>query len=266
LSKFYAWADWLGAQSFQAFLHMRQALRLSLQSLLVLVQLQWVSRPAVRHVVVRQLYFTGVQGVNWVLPMATVAGLLIVYNIVAFARQIQDLALIGSLLGGVFLQEIAPMLIAAFLLMRSGVAVVTEVGNMQARGESTLLASLGISENEYLYMPRLLGFAVSGLVLTFIFALLSIWIGGAVVAVTNTLTFSEFMFEIRRGVGFLDISIMIFKSMLYPVLTVLVLISQGYKVGDNPNQIPVRASFGMLGSLSLICVADVVILLVMGLF
>ena len=266
MTLFYHWADWLGERVFLGFAYMRAALRLSLESLLILVKLQWVYRPAVRHVVIRQLYFTGVQGLNWVLPMAMLAGLLVVYNIVAFARQIQDLALVGSLLGGVFLQEIAPMLIAVFILMRSGVAVVTEVGNMQARGEPLLLASLGISENEYLYMPRLLGFAVSGLVLTFMFALLAVWLGGVLVAVSNTLNFSEFMFEIRRGVGFSDILLMLVKSMLYPVLIALVLMNQGHKVGGDPNQIPVRASVGMLGSVSLICLADVMILAIQGLF
>ncbi len=252
-------ADAFGDVVVRMLVYMRSSLDLSLESWVLLVKLQWLTRPAVKHVMVRQLYFTGVQGFAWVLAASAMVGVLVIYTIVDFARQVQDLTLIGSLFGSVFLQEIAPMLIAIFLLVRSGVAVVTEVGNIQARGEPLVLASLGINENEYLYMPRLLAFAVSGLILTFLFAFLSVWFGGFVVALTNTLTFSEFIFELRHGVGFLDIVIMVLKSLWYPVLMVLVLISQGHKVGDDPNQIPVRATYGMLGSLAAIIVIDIMI-------
>jgi phospholipid/cholesterol/gamma-HCH transport system permease protein len=252
-------ADKFGGYVFRVLFYVRASLELSLESWMLLIRLKWLSRPAVLHVMVRQLYFTGVQSFGWVLVASALVGLLVVYSIVDFSRQVQDLTLIGSLFGGVFLQEIAPMLIAIFLLVRSGVAVVTEVGNIQARREPLVLASLGISENEYLYMPRLVAFAVSGLILTFIFVFLAAWFGGLSVSLTNILSFSEFIFELRQGVYFSDIIIMVCKSILYPVLMVLVLISQGHKVGDDPNQIPVRATYGMLGSLSAILVIDIVI-------
>jgi len=261
MKSMHEWALYLGKKCFYLLHYIQGSLQLSWQSMWVLMQWRWVSRQAVRYVVIRQLYFTGVQSLSWILFMGAAAGLLGVYSIVDFALKIQDLTLIGSLIGSVLVQEVAPLLVALFLLMRSGVAVVTEVGNIQARGEPDVLASLGISEYEYLFMPRLLGFAISGLILTFVFALMAVWVGGIVAAASNTLNFSEFMFEIRQGINVTDMLMMIGKSLLYPVLIVLVLISQGYQVGDDPNQIPVRATYGMLASLSVIGAMDVAIAL-----
>jgi len=260
------YADYIGAQLFRLLTYLNQSIQLSVESLMAVLNMHWYTRPAVFHVVVRQTYFTGVMSLVWVIGTGVLAGLLAVYSIVSFAQQVQDLSLIGTLIGHVLLQEFAPILIAIFLLMRSGVAVVTEVGNIQARGEPTLLASLGISHIEYLFMPRLLGFAISGLILTFTFACVAVWVGGAVVSLTKTLPLSEYLLAVRGGIDFFDMIYMVVKGTLYPVLSVLVLMNQGQKVGNNPNQIPVRATYGMLGALAFVGITDLFFLLIQSLF
>ncbi|MDX8387450.1 MAG: ABC transporter permease [Ghiorsea sp.] len=259
------YADYIGCQIFRLLTYLNQSIQLSLESLMAVLNMHWYTRPAVFHVVVRQTYFTGVMSLGWIIGTGVLVGLLAVYSIVSFAQQIQDLSLIGMLIGHVLLQEFAPILIAIFLLMRSGVAVVTELGSIQARGEPTLLASLGIPHVEYLFMPRLVGFAISGLILTFTFAFVAVWVGGAVVSLTRTLPLSEYLFEVRSGIEFLDIIFMVVKGTLYPVLSVLVLMHQGQKVGQDPNQIPVRATYGMLGALAFVGITDLFFLLMQGL-
>jgi len=217
------------------------------------------------NVVIRQVYFTGVQSLPWVIVIALGTGVLAVYNIVDFARRIQDLSLIGSLMNGVLVQEIAPFLVAIFLLARSGVAVVTEVGHMQSRGEDALLISLGVSPYEYLYLPRIIAFSLCGLVLTFVFVVVSIWVGGLVVSWTYTLNFSEFLFEVQRGTDLKELIAMMLKGMLYPMLSCIMLLDQGSRVGNDPNQIPVRATYGVLGALLLMLFLDVVWVLIWNL-
>jgi len=258
------YADYIGKQIFRFLTYINQSMQLSIESFMVVLKMRWYTRPAVYHVVVRQTYFTGVQSLGWIVGIGILAGLA-VYNIVHFAQNIHDLTLIGTLLGHVLLQEFAPILISIFLLIRSGVAVVTELGNIQARGEPRLLASMGIPPVEYLYMPRLFGFALSGLILTFTFALVAVWVGGAVVSLTKTLPFSEYLLEVRSGIEFLDLVSMVLKSIFYPVIIVLVLMNQGGKVGNDPNQIPIRATAGMLMALTFVCVVDVFFLLIQSL-
>jgi len=227
----------------------------------VAISMQWLRRPAVMHVVIRQIYFTGVQSLPWVVLMSLFIGTLAVYNIVLFAKNLQDLSLIGTMISGVLVREMAPLLIAIFMLARSGVAVVTEIGNMHIRGEESLLQSLGIDRCAYLIFPRLLAFALCGLVLTFLFTLLAVWAGGVAVAASHTLNFTQFLLEMQRGTSLSEVALMMFKGGLYPMLCCALLIDQGGMVGRDPNQIPVRATHGVLGSLMLILLLDGVLAL-----
>jgi len=258
-------ADKVGTFSLGALQGMKRFSRLGASILHVFLRMRWISRPAVMNVVVRQVYFTGVQSLPWVIAIALGTGVLAVYNIVDFARRIQDLSLIGSLMNGILVQEIAPFLVAIFLLARSGVAVVTEVGHMQSRGEDFLLTSLGISLYEYSYLPRIMAFSLCGLVLTFVFVVVSIWVGGLVVSWTYTLNFSEFLFEVQRGMDLNGLIGMMVKGMFYPMLSCMMLLYQGSRVGSDPNQIPVRATYGVLGALLLMLFLDVVWVLIWNL-
>ncbi len=262
LKQWHERAEHVGEVTLNILVGIQRVVRLLVAIFQIFLSMRWVSRPAVMNVVFRQVYFTGVQSLPWILLIALGTGALAVYNIVLFARRVQDLSLIGSLMNGILVQEMAPFLVAIFLLARSGVAVVTEVGQMQSRGEDTLLRSLGISPYEYLYMPRVLAFSLCGLVLTFVFVVVSIWMGGLLLSWTHTLNFSTFLFEVQRGSSLEEVLSMMVKGMLYPMLSCVILLNQGSCVENDPNQIPVRVTQGVLGALVLILLLDVAWVLV----
>ncbi|HXH64176.1 MAG TPA: ABC transporter permease [Mariprofundaceae bacterium] len=249
-------ADRVGEQTLVLARGVRRFLDFVFLVLATGVRLRWIHRPAVVAVMIRQIYFTGVQSLLWVLLLSLGAGVLTVYNIVTFAKGIGDLSLIGRLVNGVLVQEMAPLIIAVFLLARSGVAVVTEVGTMHIRGEDLLLRSLGISRKEYLYWPRMMAFALCGLILTFMFVAIALWVGGLVVSWTYTLNFNEYLIDVRQGTTLAELLMMAGKGLLYPLLSCGMLLDQAGRVGDNPNQIPVRATYGVLGSLMIVLFLD----------
>jgi len=250
-------ADRLGDQMIRAFNSVVRFYNLFFSVFSICLKMQWLSRPAVTHVVIRQIYFTGVQSLPWVLFFAFGAGVLAVYSIVIFAQQIQDLSLIGTLMNSILVQEVAPFTVAIFLLARSGVAVVTEIGNMHVRGEDAFLRSMGVHPHEYLHLPRVLAFALSGLILTFVFVVVSIRVGGLVVSWTYTLNFAEFLVEVRRGVDLEMVLAMMLKGMCFPMFSCMVLLDQACRVGRDPNQIPIRATNGVVGALIVMVMLDV---------
>lgn len=254
--------DRIGGAALYAAMTVRRFYESMLGILAAGLNLRWLARPAVMNVVIRQIYFTGVQSVPWVLVIALAAGVLAVYNIVVFAKSVEDLSLIGRLVSGLLVQEVAPLFVTVFLLARSGVAVVTEIGSMHVRGEDMVLRSLGISVNEYLLWPRVLAFTLCGLILTYIFLLVSIWFGGLVVAWSYELNLIDFFVEVRRGTTLDEMLMLLAKGMLYPMLCSIMLLSQGCRVGRDPNLIPVRATYGVLGSLMLVILLDVLIVLI----
>ena len=257
-------ADRLGTMTLGLASHVSQAYRLMSSVLAAGLRLQWLARPAVVNVVIRQIYFTGVQSVSWVILLAIGIGVLTVYNIVEFAKSIQDISLIGQLVSTLLVREMAPLLVTILMLARSGVAIVTELGTMHVRGEDMTLRSLGISINEYLLWPRLMAFAICGLVLTFIFVLVSIWLGGLVVAWGTEISFTDFLYEVRRGSSIEEVGLLILKGLLYPLLSATMLLNQGCRVGREPNLIPVHATYGVLGSLMLVIMADAILAMLQG--
>lgn len=257
-------AERVGDFTVQLFQGVVRFYHLSLAVLGMIIKLKWLSRPAVTHVVIRQIYFTGVQGLPWVLFFALGAGVIAVYNIVTFAKQIQDLSLIGTLMNWVLIQEMAPFMVSLFLLARSGVAIVTEVGNMHVRGEDAFLRSMGVHPYEYLYLPRVIAFAVCGLILTFLFVVVSVWVGGLFVSWTQTLNFFEFLIEVRRGADIEMLLVMMLKGLCYPMFSCMLLLDQACRVGRDPNQIPIRATNGVLGALILMVLLNVIWIVIRG--
>ena len=223
----------------------------------MVLKMQWLTRPAVTHVVIRQIYFTGVQGVPWMLFLALGVGVAAIYNIVVFAQQIQDMSLIGTLMNWVLVQEMAPFMVSIFLLVRSGVAIVTEIGYMHVRGEDAFLRSMGVHPYEYLHLPRMIAFALSGLILTFLFVVVSVWVGGLILSWSQTMNFFEYLIEVRRGAGIEMLLVMMVKGLCFPMLSCMLLLDQACRVGRDPNQIPVRATNGVLGALILMILLDV---------
>lgn len=258
-------ADQLGSFMIHMFSETRRAYKLTIAVLSAGIRLQWLSKPAVSNVVIRQIYFTGVQSVPWVALVALGVGVLSVYNIVDFSKSIQDMSLIGQLISELLVKEVAPLIVTILLLSRSGVAVVTELGTMHVRGEDLTLASMGISREEYLLWPRLMAFTLCGLILTFIFVFVSIWLGGLVVSMAYEINFIDFLIEVRRGTTMEEIAILLCKGTLYPMLSAIMLLNMGCKVGREPNLIPVYATQGVLGSLMLVLMSDAVIALVLEL-
>ena len=258
-------ADRLGGSAIHMLSEIRSAYQLISDVLLAGIRMQWISKPAVTNVVFRQVYFTGVEGVPWVVMVALGVGVLSVYNIVDFARSIQDMSLIGQLISDLLVTELAPLIVTILLLSRSGVAVVTELGTMHVRGEDLTLSSMGISKAEYLLWPRLMAFTLCGLILTFIFVFVSIWLGGLLVSMNEEINFIDFLIEVRRGTTMEEIATLLLKGTLYPMLSAIMLLNMGCKVGREPNLIPVYATQGVLGSLMLVVMSDALIALIMGL-
>jgi len=254
-------ADMIGGVAMHLANGVGRFFQMLLSVLSIGVRGHWLRRPAVINVLIRQVYFTGVQSVPWVLVISLAIGVLAVYNIVIFAKSVEDLSLIGRMVSGLMVEEAAPLMVTIFLLARSGVAVVTEIGTMHVRGEDVLLRSLGIDAHEYLFWPRALAFAVCGLILTFVFTLISIWVGGLVVSWSYELNFIDFLVEVRRGTSLGELLMMFGKGALFPLLSVLMLMDQGCRVGRDPNRIPVRATNGVLGALMVVMLSDAILAL-----
>lgn len=242
-------AERLGASVFDVWHAMVRQLTNVLLVFRVLLGFQWLSKPAVVQVVVKQIYFSGIMNLMWVVILAMSVGALMVYSLVTFARQVGDMSWVSVMIHSLLIQEVAPFIVVLLLLTRSGVAIVTEIGSMHVRGEHMTLQSVGASIEEFLFLPRLIAFALSGLILTLVFASVSVWVGGVIVSLSKLMPLSEYLFQLNQYGGLATLFVVLIKSTVYPMVTCIILLDQGSRVGIDPNQLPVRTTTGVYSSL-----------------
>ena len=143
--------------------------------LYVCVQPRYWVRP-VRQAFVRQVVAIGigVQSVGLVCGLAVFVGITVVAQLAFWVEKVGQSQMLGSLLVPVVAHELAPVLVCIVVIVRSGSAMVTELGIMKTDGRIDALEAQGISPFIYLVMPRVLAAALSTFCLTVVFILVAL--------------------------------------------------------------------------------------------
>jgi len=142
-----------------------------------------IGRFPIRHVYLRQLYFSGVQ--SW--PLGLVAGAVVGAVLVALVQKNfgQSSATAMHVLSVSAIREIAPILVALLFTTRSVAAMATEMAAMRVTGEIDTLAMWGIPVGEYLVVPRVIAAALSCALLAVYFLFATLVAGALMVEQSN---------------------------------------------------------------------------------
>ncbi len=125
----------------------------------------------------RQIYLIGARGWPVVALTALLLGLAIIVYASAQLEKIQAEQLIGNLLVIVVVRELGPVFTALLVLLRSGGAMVVEIGAMVIDREIESLELMGVEPEIFIGAPRFWGLLISLVILYFIF-LISAILGG----------------------------------------------------------------------------------------
>lgn len=126
----------------------------------------------VRASLVRQIYFTGVQGLPYAAVVALLFGAVVVTQALALLGPDNEVALKAVVWGGI--RELGPLVTALIIVVRSSVAIAAEVAVMRLRpGISDALWKEAVHEQEVV-LPRLLGVAISAVLLVAYFQCIAI--------------------------------------------------------------------------------------------
>lgn len=161
----------IGDKSAQLFFALYEALHFTLICLLHLF-LPGSYNPAMRGILIKQIYFTALQP----LPMFVLAGMLfgsaIVGYVVHIAVEYALQAEIGTILVAFVMHEFAPFFTIMLVALRSGAAINTEIAVMQVHRELHTLQAYRIDLIDYLFLPRILGVMIGTVLLGALFAVI----------------------------------------------------------------------------------------------
>lgn len=240
----------------------------SYSALAVLVALALVRRPGegggmVRSQIARQVVFSAWDAAPMVAFIAALMSISLVALSATLMPSFEATTVLGRVLALVLVRELAPLMTAILVILRSCGAIAVELGYMAWRGETEALQTLGIDPLKFVLLPRFVGLAAATVSMTLLFSASAL---GAGLLTAHFFGLAPSLAGLTSGAsGYLypaDLVIAFVKSLLFGGTIAAVACYHGLSVRDDLTEVPRRASRALVESLSWCAVIGVAITLI----
>ncbi|GAB3266951.1 MlaE family ABC transporter permease [Chitinimonas naiadis] len=210
----------------------------------------------VQRVLMKQLYFCGIEALPLLLFIGAAVGGIVVAQLHYQIGQSGE----GSLriLASITFTELAPLLTAILLTARSSSAMASELAMMRYSGELTAMSRMGIDIYGYLVLPRIVSMLLATTILTFYFAAVALLTGAVGVAGFGWLN------ELSRLPLALPVSALLTclcKSAVFGAAIAAVACGRGLAGGRSATDVPIAASSAVIRALLTVFALDLVFIL-----
>ncbi|HSO20284.1 MAG TPA: ABC transporter permease, partial [Desulfosarcina sp.] len=228
----------LGRITIRRLNHLVDLCALTCRLISVALPLPRTGRALIRWVIVEQVYFTAVQALPVIIPVALIIGSMSIIQFSQLSGQVD----LGKLVVLLVLRETGPLITAIIVILRSATAVTIEMSYMKVLNEIDALEMAGIDPMLGIGFPRLVGItsAVVGLIL--VFDLMAIIGGYAIVKGATILPVEGFFQQLAKSVVGADIAVGLLKGILFGVTITVTCLYHGFSPKNQITQVPVATS------------------------
>lgn len=195
-------------------------------------------RVLVRRIILEQIYFTCVQALSLIIPIALIIGSMLIIQFTKVSGQ-YDLGKTTVLL---IVRELGPIITAFMIILRSATAVTIEIGYMNVLHEIEAIEMAGIDPMVLVCFPRLMGITSAVIFLFIVFDLVSIIGGYALVWTITQIPMENFLAQIAKAITGADIAVGIVKAVCFGVIITVISLSHGFNIKKQITDIPVGTS------------------------
>jgi phospholipid/cholesterol/gamma-HCH transport system permease protein len=227
-----------GRKAIFSFQHITNLFALTVHLLRLVLFRPKVGRAVVKKITLEQIYFTAVQALPLVIPIAVILGSMIIIQFSKLSGQI-DLGRITVL---IIVRELGPILTAFIIILRSATAVTIEISYMNVLNEIDALEMAGINPFWIVCVPRLMGITTAVLCLFIVFDVISIIGGYAVVWMFTYINLGGYLTQIASAISVADIAVGIIKAVLFGITITVTCLFHGFNTQKHITQIPVATS------------------------
>lgn len=187
--------------------------------------------------------------------IALLVGMILAYLGSVQLRQLGAQVYVADLVAIGMVREMGALMTAVIMAGRTGAAYAAQLGTMQVNEEIDALKTMGISTMEFLVLPRLLA-------LIFVMPLLCIYadvigmFGGALVATSMDVNFSQYILQTQGAVDWMDISTGLVKSVFFGILIAIAGCQAGIDCGRNSDAVGMAATNAVVRAIVYLVVAD----------
>lgn len=193
--------------------------------------LWYISRGKIRwEEVARQIVKTGLGSLFIVAITSSFVGLVMALQILTTLKIYGAEAYLGSIISGIAIKELGPIISAIAVTGRVGSAISAELGSMKASEQIDALIVLGINPIRYLIVPRLLSSAIITPLLSSISAFLLIISGMFLAKAVVNLNYDAYLDTVRMNSTSHDIFVMLLKACIFGITIAIVATTAGLQV------------------------------------
>ena len=195
-------------------------------------------RVLVRRIILEQIYFTCVQALPIIIPIALIIGFMLIIQFTKVSGQ-YDLGKTTVLL---IVRELGTIITAFLIILRSATAVTIEIGYMNVLHEIEAIEMAGIDPMVLICFPRLMGITSAVIFLFIVFDLVSIVGGYALVWSMTQIPMENFLAQLAKAITGADIAVGIVKAVCFGVIITVISLSHGFNIKKQITDIPVATS------------------------
>lgn len=244
----------------------RQALRLpdylfSLTLFMLRALQDWrVGRRTFNHAshrtLIGQIIFSGVDALPITTLLALATGLALTTQTILTIQVIGERADVIDILIRLVVLELSTLLTAFILIGRSGSAICVDLGNMKLHRELEGLQMLGINLNHFLVTPRLIGMALSQMVLAVYFAALAIIGGVLFLGTTHHSGYMSYLADVAAAFAPYDLLIFMGKNLFFGLLIGGISCFHGLRVSQSITEVPQQTQRAIVNSMSIVFILN----------
>lgn len=245
----------IGRKTINAVNHLLNLFALTFRILTLISKRPKAGRIIVRRAIFEQIYFTCVQALPIIIPIALIVGSML---IIQFAKisAVYDLGKTTVLL---IVRELGPMITAFLVILRSATAVTVEIGYMSVLHEIESIEMAGVDPMWIICLPRLVGITSAVICLFIVFDLVSILGGYAVVWSITYLPVDNFFQQIAKAITGVDIAVGMVKAVCFGFIITVTSLSRGFEIKKQITDIPVGTSKAAVESAVYCLISNVII-------
>jgi phospholipid/cholesterol/gamma-HCH transport system permease protein len=211
----------------------------------------------VQQVLLKQLYFTGIESVATIGFVAFLVGLIVITELNNLVGG--NVGVTNKVMIWVVVRELGPLIAAIVMVGRSSSAFASELSTMVINGEVKSLRCMGISPLSYLVMPRVLGMTLAGISLAFYFQVVAVGTGWIVNSMMQNVLVRDEISGFFELSSYHEIAVTMFKSAVFGALVAIVSAYHGLRSKTAMTEVPQAVSQAVIRSLLAVFVADGVV-------
>lgn len=231
-------AGYIGRKASSTTNHILNLFAFTYRIFVLIFQRPRAGRTLVRRATLERVYFTCVQALPIIIPIALVFGSMLIIQFAKLSGQYD----LGKTMVMLIVRELGPVVTALLVILRSATAVTIEISYMNVFHEIDAIEMAGIDPMRIVCLPRLVGITSAMLCLFIVFDIVAIIGGYLIVLVFTYIPISDFMTQIGKAITATDIAVGIIKAIFFGITIAATCLKHGFSIKKLITDVPVSGS------------------------